>query len=140
MNNRREVTEAAHDRWNEVILILRFGSAGLLLGPGASKFITYGQSVSFFSSLEIPAPDVLVPVVGAIELMAAGMFLANRYPRFAAAMVIPIMFVAILTAGPSWQNLGLMGSVVIVIGSETPAISNRIVTAMLCTGDSADER
>lgn len=103
--------------------ILRIGMAGLLLVPGASKFLTYGTSVRFFESLGLPAPAVLVPVVGGIELVAAGLLLLDRFPRFAALLTVPIMIVAATTAGPTWQNLGVLAGAVVFIGLDTREVS-----------------
>lgn len=103
--------------------LLRIGVAGLLLAPGASKFITYGTSVRFFESLGLPAPTVLVPIVGGLELVAAGLLLLDRLPRLAALLALPIMLVAVATAGPSWQNLGVFTAAFMLIGLDTPAVS-----------------
>lgn len=103
--------------------VLRFGIAGLLLVPGASKFVTYGTSVRFFESLGLPAPGVLVPIVGGVELVAAGLLLLDRGPRLAALLAIPIMLVAVATAGPSWQNLGVLVGSVVLVGLDTPAVN-----------------
>ncbi|MDT3437627.1 DoxX family protein [Haloarcula sp. 1CSR25-25] len=102
--------------------VLRIGIAALLLVPGASKFITYGTSVRFFGSLGLPAPTVLVPVVGGIELVAAGMLLLDRRSWLAAFLTIPIMIVAASTAGPTWQNLGVLVGAVILIGLDNQEV------------------
>lgn len=98
---------------------LRVVIAGLLIGPGISKLLTYERSVRFFASLGIPAPDVLVVVVGVLELLAAGLLLVHRVPRIAALLTIPMMVVAVVTAGPSWQNIGALVAALGVIGLET---------------------
>lgn len=99
--------------------ILRFGMAGLLLPPGASKFITYGTSVGFFDSLGLPAPAILVPIVGALELVTASLLLVDRRARVAAVLAIPIMIVAAATAGPTWQNLGVLAAALGLITLDT---------------------
>lgn len=43
-----------------------------------------------------------------IEIGTAALLLLDRVPRLAAVLVIPVMLVAIGTAGPSWQNLGVL--------------------------------
>ena len=73
-----------------------------------STFLTYQQSVQFFERLALPAPDLLVPIVGGVELGAAAVVLVDRAPRLAAILVIPVILVAIGTAGQSWQNLGVL--------------------------------
>jgi uncharacterized membrane protein YphA (DoxX/SURF4 family) len=100
-------------------LVLRVGIAGLLLGPGVSESLTYQQSVQFFERLALPAPDLLVPIVGGVELGAAVLILLDRALRLAAALVIPVMVVAIGTAGPSWQNVGVLMAALGLIGVET---------------------
>ena len=110
---------ASGDLSTTLRLVLRVGIAGLLLGPGVSKFLTYRQSVQFFERLALPAPDLLVPIVGGVELGAAALVLVDRAPRLAAALVIPVMLVAIGTAGPSWQNLGVFTAALGLLGVET---------------------
>lgn len=100
-------------------LALRVVIAGLLLGPGVSKFFTYGQSVQFFETLGLPVPAVLVLVVGAVEIGVAVVLLLDRAPRVAALPTVPVMTVAALTAGPTWQNLGVLVAAVVLVGIDT---------------------
>lgn len=99
--------------------ILRIGIAALLLGPGVSKFLTHGRSVQFFETLGLPAPAVLVLVVGTIEIGVAVFLFLDRVPRAAAAAVVPVMIVASVTAGPTWQNLSVLVAAVVLIGIDT---------------------
>lgn len=99
-----------------VLPFFRFGMAGLL-GPGVSKFVTYERLVAFFASLGLPSPAVLVVVVVA-KLLAATLLVMDRAPRAAALLAAPIMPVAVLTAGPSWQNVGVLAAAAIVLGSD----------------------
>lgn len=101
--------------------VLRIGSAGILPGAGASKFLTYGRSVQFFTTLGLPVREILVAVVGSIELVAALLLLPDRWPRIAALLVIPVVRVAAATAGPTWQNLGVLTAALLLIGFETTA-------------------
>ena len=96
---------------------LRIGAAALLFGPGVSKFITYDQSVAFFTTLGLPAPELLVLVVGGLEIGAALSLFFDRVPWLGAVLAIPIMTVAIATAGPSWQNIGVLLASALVIGT-----------------------
>ena len=98
---------------------LRYGIAGLLLVPGVSKFLTYGTSVRFFESLGLPFPAVLVPIVGALELGAAALILLDKAPRIASLVAVPIMVVAAGTAGPTWQNIGVLTAALILITIDT---------------------
>jgi len=99
--------------------VLRIGIAALVLGPGVSKFLTYGRSVQFFKTLGLPSPAVLVLVVGAIELGIAVLLFLDRAPRVASIAVVPLMIVAAVTAGPTWQNLGVLIAAVVLIGIDT---------------------
>ena len=99
--------------------ILRVGLAGLPLGPGLSKFLTYGQSIQFFSMLELPAHVVLVVVVGAVEIGVAALLSLDRAPRASAVTVVPVMTVAVVTAGPTWQNLGVLLAALVPVGMDT---------------------
>ena len=96
---------------------LRVGAAALLFGPGVSKFITYDRSVAFFSALGLPAPDLLVLVVGGLVIGAALSLFVDRGPWLGALLAIPMMAVAIATAGPSWQNIGVFLASTLVIGT-----------------------
>lgn len=106
--------------------VLRIGIAALLLVPGASKFITYGTSVRFFESLGLPAPAVLVPIVGGIELVAAGLLLLDRRSWLAALLTVPIMVVAAITTGPTWQTLGVLAGAVVLIGLDTQEVTRLV--------------
>jgi len=101
--------------------VFRFTIVGLLLGPGVSKFLTYDHSVQFFDSLGLPAPGVLVIAVGVAELLAAVLLVVDRAPRAAVLLTIPIMVVAAVTAGPSWQNVGALVAALGVLAVETSA-------------------
>lgn len=59
---------------------LRIGTAALLFGPGIRKFLTYEQSVGFFMTLDFPAPELLVVIVGSVEIGAALLLFLNRIP------------------------------------------------------------
>lgn len=102
---------------------LRIGAAALPFGPGISKFITYDQSVSFFTVLGLPAPVLLVLVVGGLEIGAALSLFFDRVPWLGALLAIPIMTVAIATAGPSWQNIGVLLASILVIGTNARVLT-----------------
>ncbi len=83
-----------------------------LAWPALSKFVLYPSRVGHFRhDYGIPAPEVLVPVVGAFELTAVVAALCGIAGRFAALPVIVIMLVAFAAAGPNG------GSVMVLIGS-----------------------
>jgi len=102
---------------------LRIGAAALLFGPGVSKFITYDRSVGFFTMLGLPTPELLVIAVGSMEIEAALSLFLDRAPWFGAVPAIPIMAVAIVTAGPSWQNIGVLLASTLVIGTNSRVLA-----------------
>jgi putative oxidoreductase len=111
--------EGATGRRATVRFVLRLGIAGLMLGPGVSKFLTYEQSVQFFGMLAIPAPGLTVLFVGGVELVVAALLLLDWAPRVAAVLAMPVMVVAAATAGPTWQNLGVLAAAVALATLET---------------------
>ena len=114
-----ERDDAAGEFRPTVRSVFRVGTAGLLLGPAVSKFLTYGQSVQFFRALELPAPAVLVLIVGAVEIGVAVLLLLDRAPRISAVTVVPVMTVAVVTAGPTWRNLGVLLAALVLVGIDT---------------------
>jgi putative oxidoreductase len=99
--------------------LLRAGVAGLLLVPGASKFLTYGTSVRFFESIGLPWPGLLVPLVGAVELSVATLLLFDRGTRIAAIVAILVMVVAVATAGVTFGNVGVIVGAISLVGLDT---------------------
>ena len=98
---------------------LHVGIAGLLLGPGVSKFFTYGQSVRFFRALALSAPGV----VGAVEIGTAVLLLLDRPPRASAVTAVPVMIVALVTASPTWENFGVLLAAFVAIDTKIRGVS-----------------
>lgn len=89
-------------------LFLRLSVAVLVAGPALSKVLTYGNSVSFFASLGVPYPEVMVLLAGVVEVAAVVALVVGRGERLAAAALIPVMLVAIAYAGLDWKNLAVL--------------------------------
>lgn len=90
-----------------------------MFGPGVSKFLTYNQSVRFFRTLALPAPEILVLIVGAVEIAVAVLLLFDYAPRASALRAVPALIVAIVIARPTWQNLGVLIAALLLVGIET---------------------
>ena len=91
-----------------------------LAGPALSKFVAYGSRVEHFRHhYGIPAPEVLVPIVGSFETLAVVAMVFGAGARLAAVPLVVIMLVAVATAGPSGGNvMVLIGSLaILVLGS-----------------------
>ena len=57
-------------------------------------------------------------IVGGVEIGAALSLFLNRVPWLGALVAVPIMTVAIATAGPSWQNVSVLLAGVLIFGTE----------------------
>ncbi len=93
-------------RW--LPLLLRVLVAALLVLPATGKFLDYGGQIEFFASLGIPAPEILVLVVGTVELASVVMLLLGIAGRVAALALVGVMLVAIVTAGANPLNLAIL--------------------------------
>lgn len=97
--------------------IFRYGVIGLVAPPGVGKFLSYSQSVELFASLGLPYPEITVLLVGAIELGAVAIFLIDKVRWIAALALLPVMVVALLTAG-EWQALAVLTAVIGLLAIE----------------------
>jgi len=80
----------------------------VLVVPGSQKLLDYGSQVDFFAELGIPAPELLVPLVGVIELAAATLIMFGIAGRLGAALMVPIMLVAMATAEVNAFNTAVL--------------------------------
>lgn len=101
-------------------VLLRVAVVGLVARPAVSKFVSRSTSVAFFTRLGIPSPELMVLVSGVVEVLAVGLVLFGVAERLAAASLIPVMAVAIVYAGPSVSNIGVLLACVglLVVGSD----------------------
>lgn len=102
-----------------ITLSLRLVLIVLIAKPALSKFITYGDSVSFFDAIGMPAPAVMVLIAGVIEVGAVGLLLVGFGKRLAAISLVPVMLVAILYVGPDWKNLSVLFGSMALVALET---------------------
>lgn len=87
--------------------VLRYVVIGLVAPPALGKFLTYHNSVALFATLGIPAPDVTVLLVGVVELGAVVLLLVDERRAGVALLLVPVMLVAIWTAG-EWQAVAVL--------------------------------
>ncbi|SIR84077.1 putative oxidoreductase [Haladaptatus litoreus] len=100
-------------------LVLRVLIALLVALPAAGKFLDYAGQVEFFTSLGIPAPELMVLVVGTVEAASAVMLLLGIAGRVAALALTSIMLVAIVTAGANPLNLTILLASLVVLALGT---------------------
>ncbi len=87
-----------------------------LTWPAASKFLIYEERVRDFEHHGIPNPAAWVPIVGTFEVIAVIAIALGIAARLACLPMLPIMAVAIATAGlESGNAMVLIGCVGIVL-------------------------
>ena len=98
-------------------ILFRILVAWQLAWPALSKFVLYDSRVEHFRhDYGIPFPEVMVPVVGAFEVIAVIAVLLGVAGRLASIPLVVIMLVAIARAGPEGGNLAvLLGSLGIML-------------------------
>ena len=123
----------------------------VLVVPGSQKLLDYGSQVDFFTELGIPAPELLVPLVGVIELTAATLILLGIAGRLGAALMVPVMLVAMATAEVNAFNTAVLVSCLGILVLGTGRYSLKTDRELLdsiqgqrgssgATGPSGDER
>lgn len=94
-----------------------------LVVPGSNKLLNYGSQVEFFTELGIPAPEIMVPFVGTLQLIAAALIGLGIAGRLGALSIVPVMIVAMATAGIDGLNtttlLACLGIVALGTGRYT---------------------
>ena len=99
-----------------LLLIVRLAVVVLAAKPIADKFFDYPGQVAFFGRLGVPQPEIMVPLVGLIELAGTLMLLLGVAGRVGGLLLLPVMAVANLTAGVTVPSAGvLIGALVIAV-------------------------
>jgi uncharacterized membrane protein YphA (DoxX/SURF4 family) len=80
------------------IVLIRLVVGAVFLSEGIQKFL-YADALGAgrFVKIGIPAPEVLAPFVGVVEIVCGALVLAGLYARLAALPLIINMLVAIAT-------------------------------------------
>ncbi len=79
-------------------LLLRLMVGGVFLAEGIQKFLFADSlGVGRFIKIGIPAPEILAPFVGLVEILCGVLILAGLFTRLAAVPLIIDMLVAIST-------------------------------------------
>lgn len=89
-------------------ILVRFLVGGVFLSEGIQKFLYPQQlGVGRFVKIGIPAPEILAPFVGVVEILCGALLLAGFLTRLAAIPLVANMIVAILTTKiPMWMEKG----------------------------------
>jgi uncharacterized membrane protein YphA (DoxX/SURF4 family) len=90
------------------VILVRFLVGGVFLSEGIQKFLfPEALGVGRFGTIGIPAPGVMAPFVGVVEILCGALLLAGLLTRLAAIPLIVVISVAIATTKiPLWLNKG----------------------------------
>jgi len=85
-------------RRNLPMLLIRVLVGIVFLTEGVLKFVLPGElGVGRFAHIGLPAPNVLAPVVGVVEIAAGAAVLLGIYAGEAAVLLLAVIVTAILT-------------------------------------------
>ena len=96
------------DRMGSAIAIIRLQLGWVFLVEGILKFLLPDElGTGRFVSIGIPAPYVMGPFVGTVEIVCGSLVIAGLFTRFAAILLLIDISVAILsTKIPIWLGHG----------------------------------
>lgn len=80
------------------LLLLRMLYGFMFAQAGWGKLVHFDQSVAFFASLGMPAPEILMPVAALTEFLGGLALLVGLASRFAALSLSFVMLTALMTA------------------------------------------
>jgi uncharacterized membrane protein YphA (DoxX/SURF4 family) len=80
------------------VILIRLVVGGVFLSEGIQKFLYPAENgVGRFTKIGIPAPEVMAPFVGVVEIVCGALILVGLLTRLAAIPLIIDMLVAILS-------------------------------------------
>jgi putative oxidoreductase len=80
------------------VILIRLAVGGVFLSEGIQKFLFPADlGVGRFTKIGIPAPEVMAPFVGVVEIVCGVLLIIGLFTRLAAVPLIADMIVAIAT-------------------------------------------
>lgn len=79
--------------------VVRFAAGVVFVGAGAFKLLDHAQEVIEFRRFEVPLPELAVPAVGVLELVAGALLVVGWIVRPSAIALALTMVGVLLTAG-----------------------------------------
>lgn len=115
----------------------------VLVVPGSNKLLNYSSQVDFFAELGIPAPELMVPFVGVLEIIAAVLIVFGVAGRLGAVSMVPVMLTAMATAEVNAFNTAVLVSCLGIVALGTGRYSLKTDQELLAsirgrTGKSID--
>lgn len=97
-------------------LLFRGLCVAIVSGPALQKFLDYSGQTAFFREIGVSAPEIMVPVVGIVELITLLLILPGIAGRIAALSLMFVMGAAMLYAELNWGNgIALVSTIGLVI-------------------------
>jgi putative oxidoreductase len=84
---------------DRALLALRLAAGGVFVAFGAGKFVNHTSELASFKAYGLPAPEVLVVVIGVIELTGGVLLMIGVLTRPAALALAGDMVAAIIVSG-----------------------------------------
>lgn len=84
---------------DRALLLLRIFSGGVFVAFGVGKFVNHGSELASFRAYGLPAPEVFVLAIGAVELVGGLLLIAGALTRPAALVLAGDMVGAIVISG-----------------------------------------
>jgi uncharacterized membrane protein YphA (DoxX/SURF4 family) len=81
------------------LLVLRALAGAVFVVFGLGKFVNHGSELASFKSYGLPAPELFVVAIGAIELVGGALLIAGRLVRISAPVLAADMVGAIIVSG-----------------------------------------
>jgi len=80
------------------VILIRIVTGGIFLSEGIQKFLFPNDlGVGRFIKIGIPAPQVMAPFVGVVEIVGGSLIILGLLTRLAAFLLIIDMFVALIS-------------------------------------------
>lgn len=93
-----EVSSQWAARVSKAVLLIRVLVGWVFVSEGIQKFIFPAQlGVGRFEKIGIPAPHVMAPFVGAVEILFGALVLIGLFTRIATIPLLAVISVAIIT-------------------------------------------
>ena len=81
------------------LLLLRLAAGGVFVAFGLGKFVNHASELASFKTYGLPAPQVLVLVIGLVELIGGALLITGVYTSLAALVLAGDMVGAIVVSG-----------------------------------------
>ena len=99
----------AHSRMSNAVILIRILVGWVFVSEGIQKFLFPAQlGVGRFERIGIPAPHIMAPFVGAVEIIFGALVIVGLFTRLSAIPLLCVISVAIATTKiPMLSKVGI---------------------------------